>query len=589
MSGFYQFNKDDAFRFSDFVRITAKQRGNELIFTKCPYCGTLTRSKDKFAINLNTGQFNCFRASCGAHGNMITLSRDFNFRLSEDMDRYLNRNNYNGRFRRFAEGHKESTDFAVEYLKGRGIPEDVCRKYEITSKKDQDKILVFPFKNESGELKFIKYRNADFQKDRDKSKEWCEADCMPILFGMNHCEGFGRLVITEGQIDSLSVAAAGIQNAVSVPTGALGSTWIPHCWEWVNKFQEIVIFGDCENGKITLTEMIQSRFSKRMIKIVRMADYQGCKDANDILRTYGPEAVRTAVENAEVVLNQRIKNMAEVQAVDLDKIPKIKTGYKQLDKILQGGFYFGYVILLTGKRGNGKSTQASQFVVEALAQNYNCLIYSGEMPDYYVKSWLDGQLYGKTHLTNSQIDECERFYNDRLFIYNNQFVRTEDDEDLLTVIEDTIIKKDIKFILLDNLMTMITADQNELLYRKQSELVGRLAEMAKTFQCVIMLIAHPRKSKNEFENDDVSGSADITNRVDVVMSYDRTPDKEHPEENQRTLKVTKNRTTGKLGKLEVFYSEESKRISDDNNNFVRDYLPKDKEFRDANDLDEIPY
>ena len=104
-----------------------------------------------------------------------------------------------------------------------------------------------------------------------------------------------------------------------------------------------------------------------------------------------------------------------------------------------------------------------------------------------------------------------------------------------------------------------------------------------------MLIAHPRKSKNEFENDDVSGSADITNRVDVVMSYDRPPDKEHPEENQRTLKVTKNRTTGKLGKLEVFYSEDSKRISDDNNNFVRDYLPKDKEFRDADDLDDIPY
>lgn len=315
--GFYEFDENDAFSFQRFIGIPAKVRNGELVFTKCPYCRETTNSKYKFAINLNTGQFNCFRASCGAHGNMITLSRDFNFRLSEDMDRYLNRNNYNGRFRRFAEGHKESTDFAVEYLKGRGIPEDVCRKYEITSKKDQDKILVFPFKNESGELKFIKYRNADFQKDRDKSKEWCEADCMPILFGMNHCEGFGRLVITEGQIDSLSVVAAGIQNAVSVPTGALGSTWIPHCWEWVNKFQEIVIFGDCENGKITLTEMIQSRFSKRMIKIVRMADYQGCKDANEILRTYGPEAVRRAVENAEVVLNQRIKNMAEVQAVDL--------------------------------------------------------------------------------------------------------------------------------------------------------------------------------------------------------------------------------------------------------------------------------
>ena len=586
---FYEFNRDDAFRFARHIGIDTRVKGNELIFARCPYCNTYS-SKEKFSINLTTGQFHCFRASCGAQGNMIKLSEDYNFSISDEVDRYLNRNNYIGRFRKFAEGHKESTDTAIKYMESRGIPEEICRKYEITSKKDQEGVIVFPFRDEAGELKFIKYRNTEFQKGKDKSKEWCESKCMPILFGMNHCSGFKQLIITEGQIDSLSVIAAGLQNAVSVPTGAQGSTWVPHCWEWVNQFEEIVVFGDCENGKITLTEMIQSRFSKRKIRIVRVQDYKGCKDANEILTTYGPQAVREAVQNAEVVLNQRIKNMAEVQSVDLEKIPKIRTGYKELDKILHGGFYFGYVVLLTGKRGNGKSTQASQFVVEALAQNYNCLIYSGEMPDFFVKAWLDGQLYGKTNLTNSEIKECERFYNDRLFVYNNQFVRTEDDADLLTIIEDTIIKKDIKFILLDNLMTMITADQNELLYRKQSELVGRLAEMAKTFQCVIMLIAHPRKSKNEFENDDVSGSADITNRVDVVMSYDRPPEKEHPEENQRTLKVTKNRTTGKLGRLEVFYSDGSKRISDDNNNFIRDYLPKDKtEFSDPDSYEEIPF
>lgn len=588
---FYEFDKSDAFRFQRFIGIQARETRGELVFTKCPYCGNLTNSKNKFAINLATGQFNCFRASCGMKGNMITLSRDFDFQLSEDVDRYLNRNNYNGRFRKFREFHAESKDPAIAYLKERGISAEVCQKYEITVKEGTDNILVFPFKNEKGDLKFIKYRKTDFQKGVDKSKEWCEADCMPILFGMNHCTAAGPLIITEGQIDSLSVTEAGINSAVSVPTGAQGSTWVPHCYEWVNRFEEIIVFGDCENGKITLTDMIQSRFSRKKIRIVRIEDYKGCKDANEILKAYGKEAIKQAIENAAPVLNKQVRNMAEVQAVDFRTIPKIKTGYKKLDEILHGGFYFGYVILLTGKRGNGKSTQASQFVVEALAQNYNCLIYSGEMPDFYVKAWLDGQLYGKTPLTNSQIDECERFYDNRLFIYNNQFVKTDDDEDLLTIIEDTIIKKDIKFVLLDNLMTMITADQNEMLYRKQSEMVGKLAEMAKAYQCVIMLIAHPRKSKNEFENDDVSGSADITNRVDVVMSYDRTPEKEHPEENQRTLKVTKNRTTGKLGKVEVFYSEESKRISDVQNSFVREYLDAEKAFVDPeeDEMEEIPF
>ena len=69
-----------------------------------------------------------------------------------------------------------------------------------------------------------------------------------MLFGMDQCEGFDTLVITEGQLDSLSVAQAGVKNAVSVPTGAKGFTWLDPCWEWVTKFQEVTVFGDCENG-----------------------------------------------------------------------------------------------------------------------------------------------------------------------------------------------------------------------------------------------------------------------------------------------------------------------------------------------------
>lgn len=587
---FYEFDKSDAFRFQRFIGIQARETRGELVFTKCPYCGNMTNSKNKFAINLATGQFNCFRASCGMKGNMITLSRDFDFQLSEDVDRYLNRNNYNGRFRKFREFHAESKDPAVAYLKERGISAEITRKYEITVKEGKDNILVFPFKDSKGNLRFIKYRKMDFQKGVDKSKEWCEPDCMPILFGMYQCTAAGPLIITEGQIDSLSVTEAGINNAVSVPTGAQGSTWVPHCYEWVNQFEEIIVFGDCENGKITLTDMIQSRFSRKKIRIVRIEDYKGCKDANEILKAYGKDAIKAAIENAAPVLSKQVMNMAEVRAVDLDTIPKIKTGFKGLDKILKGGFMFGQVILLTGKRGNGKSTQASQFICEALAQNYNAMIYSGELPDFFVKAWIDGQLYGKSQLTNSQIDACERFYNDRLFIYNNQLVETDELDDLLTVVEDTIVKKDLKFVLLDNLMTAIQADQNEILYRKQSEFVGRLAKMAKAFNIVIMLVAHPRKSKQEFENDDVSGSADITNRVDVVMSYDMPDKKEHPEENQRTLKITKNRLTGKLGSIDLFFEDQSKRISEVNGSWGREYLKEEAEmFTEPQDYEEIPF
>ena len=55
---FYEFKKEDAYRFRDFIHAEAHERGKELIFKKCPYCGALTKDKNKFSINLATGQFN---------------------------------------------------------------------------------------------------------------------------------------------------------------------------------------------------------------------------------------------------------------------------------------------------------------------------------------------------------------------------------------------------------------------------------------------------------------------------------------------------------------------------------------------------
>ena len=591
--GLYEFKAEDAKRFADHVGIRVKTKGDELLFSECPYC-RVAKSKEKFAINLQTGRFQCFRASCGAHGNMITLSKDFNFQLSEEVDRYFNRNNWNGRFRKFKEGHKESTNKAIEYLKSRGISEEVCRAYEITSKEDQKNVLVFPFRNELGELKFIKYRNADFKKGITKgSKEWCESDCMPILFGMNKCQDFGTLIITEGQIDSLSVIQAGLKNAVSVPTGAQGSTWVPHCYDWVQKFEEIVIFGDCEKGKITLVEMIQSRFSNKKIRVVRIEDYQGYKDANEILQNVGQSGIVQAVNNAEVILSERVIDMASVEYRNFDDIPRIPTGFEKLDKLFKGGFMFGTVILLTGKRGNGKSTIGNQFVCEALKAGYSAFIYSGELPNFWVKDWINVQLYGKQHLTNSQIQQCEDFYRHKLFLYNNDIIETDEMKDLIELVEDTVIKKDIKFVMIDNLMTALEDNFDDAYYRKQSNFVGRLAKLAKALQIVIVLVAHPRKSiyKNQaFENDDVSGSGDITNRVDAVMTYDRIKGAEDTDI-RRTLRVTKNRLWGKLGEIDLFYSEESRRTSENAEDFRRDYLSTNEDAWQevTEDMDELPF
>ncbi len=594
--GFYEFKEEDAIAFARHVNIKTKIVRDELVFEKCPYCGNSTTKRFKFAINLKSGLFNCFRGSCGAKGNMINLSRDFDFRISNEVDRYYNIQNTNGEFRKFKDAHRvtESRDEAVAYLQSRGISERICRQYEITVCEEQKNVLIFPFKDAEGELRFIKYRNVTYQKGDKGSKEWCATGCMPILFGMNHCIDFERLVITEGQMDSLSVAECGVPNAVSVPIGMNGFTWIPHCWDWMQKFKEIVVFGDCEKGRISLADYLKVRFPLK-VKVARVEDYQGYKDANDILQNLGKEAVLNVINNAEGVSSKKLKCMSEVEKVDVESVTTISTGIRPIDKILTGGFKVGSVVLQSGKRGNGKSTIASQYAVEGLAQGFNVFMYSGELPDFFVKNWIDRQIYGKNQLTNSEIDKCNDWYRNRLFIYDNNAVVEEESseyESLLTTMEQAIIQKECKLCILDNLMSALEdCSSNEMLYRSQSNFVGKLAKLAKKYEAVIILVAHPRKSINaEFTNDDVSGSSDITNKVDVVMSYDKVQhkNKEDDDPTERELRITKNRLTGETGTVLLYFEKDSKRITDSSRNFARDYLGNDG-FEQINIPEEIPF
>ena len=586
----YEFKAEDAERFAR-EHGPCRRKGNEIFFEHCPYChGGSKPDKLTFSINITTGVFQCKRRSCDAHGNMITLARDFNFNLSEDVRRYYNIQNYNGRFKKFRDAHRitESKDAAVEYLKSRGISEEVCRKYEITVRADNDKVLVFPFKDAAGELKFIKYRNTDY--DGKGHKEWCEAGCMPILFGMNHCKDGGRLVVTEGQIDSLTLAECGIDNAVSVPIGMNGFTWVPHCWNWLQQFSEIVVFGDCEDGQVSLSAELKIKFPKKT-RVVRVEDYQGYKDANDLFRGKGKDAIIQAIECSEFVTSTRLKEMAEVEAVNIEKQPCISTGVTELNQILTGGFHFGGVVILSGKRGDGKSTMASQFVVEALNQDQNCMIYSGEMPNVFVKNWIDRQLIGKAVLTNTEIDRCNAWYKRRLFVYDDTDLTDEDDETeaLFEIIEEAAIQKNCKMFLIDNLMTAMeeAAPTNEALYRKQSEFVGKIAKIARRLNIVILLIAHPRKTGTTYiSNDDVSGSADITNKASVVMTYSRIiKDGQELDPTERKLSVIKNRLTGRLGDVLMYYSEESKRIVGPGKDFGQKYI--DEGFTQITDDEEV--
>lgn len=398
---------------------------------------------------------------------------------------------------------------------------------------------------------------------------------------MKQCDGFERLVITEGQIDSLSVDTAGINNAVSVPTGANGFTWVPYCFDWVSRFEEIVVFGDFEKGRMTLLDDVRKRFPCR-VKRVREKDYRGCKDANEILKKFGPEAVREAVENAEMVPINRVLSLADVESVNIYKLPKLNTGINPLDKTLCGGIPFGIVCLIAGKRGDGKSTFASQLMAQANEQGYMTFAYSGELPNYMYKSWFDFQLSGPSHIiennnygiinrsiSNANQSAINDWYREKALIYDSRIIESDEKEDLIGCIEKSIMQYGVKVVLIDNLMTAMYIDEmrSSDKYDRQGMFVRKLSEIALRYNVLILLVAHRRKNSFTTDaNDEVSGSGDITNLAGLVLSYDRADKKEIDEgkidESQRKIIIAKNRLFGKLDLkgIVVSYDEKSKRI-----------------------------
>lgn len=570
----YEYKVSDVYDFAAAHGYETRTKGDEIEFKRCPYCnGGSSGDKHTFSVNAISGAFKCLRASCGKQGHFVELCRDFEYELD-----FGERKVYKA-LTQVKPEERIIRDTAVEYMASRGISKEICRRYYITAQTKNPDVVVFPFYDENNVLQFVKYRNSKFVKGVDKSKEWCEKDCKPILFGIYQCDtAIKTAVITEGQIDSLTLAECGIPNALSVPTGCNGFTWVQHCIDWLeDNFTKIIVFGDFEHGKMTLIDEIKKRIKVTDgIYKVQPKYYLGEKDANDIFRKYGRQAVIAAVENAEPATTHFSHRLAEVQSIDTATMPKIKTMLPTIDKVI-GGLFYGQVILLSGKRGEGKSTFMSQLIANALEQGIITYVYSGELPNYMFKHWLDLQIAGGNRIVTSTdangfehyslTDETQQqinsWYYDKCYIFDNQAVNDEFDS-LIAEIERQILLYDIKLVCIDNLMIAMDADSSSTseIYQAQSAFVKRLSKMARKYNIVIILVAHPKKG-DEFSNDMVSGSGDITNAVDVVMAYRRKKNSGDDAYNSDLI-ITKNRLTGVCvgsdNPIKLNYGKKSKRI-----------------------------
>lgn len=210
-----------------------------------------------------------------------------------------------------------------------------------------------------------------------------------------------------------------------------------------------------------------------------------------------------------------------------------------LNWVLEGGSCLGDLVVLVGNTGLGKSTLATQLIGSIWRnQSYKTLIYSGEMDATSVIKDLSLQ-----QNFNGEDSNC--------------FIASVID---LEGIEHLASEEDFKVFLIDNLMTL--SQFGEDLYMAQSRTVKKLKEIALKYNCFIMLVCHPNKTK-EFKNGDnltiesISGSSNIGNLANLILGLNRG---EMP--NERILEILKNRKTGQLGVLNLEFTKENKRYEE---------------------------
>jgi predicted ATP-dependent serine protease len=317
---------------------------------------------------------------------------------------------------------------------------------------------------------------------------------------------------------------------------------------------------------------------------VQPEDYKDCKDANEILQKYGADQIRKCIENAVQPPIRDAIELSSVEYINPYEIPKVATGINAVDELLCGGLPLGQMILLTGKAGDGKSTFASQLLVNAIDQGYKVFSYSGELPNYVFKSWIDLQAAGENNINTNQgkwglynvvkpdiLDQINKWYKGRAWLYDNKIQSFEDDEPegLIKLLENVIQQYGVNVILLDNLMTGLDLEKNlgEDKYERQSLFTKMLIRIALQYNVLILLVAHKRKTYGNNEvNESVSGSQDIINLASIVMSYEavtqRMIDNDNATKQDRVLKITKNRLFGNTNNYGyiMHYSQISKRV-----------------------------
>lgn len=558
--------------------------GSGEVKTQCPQCSPTRRKKTYPCLNVNIdkGVWNCWH--CGWSGSL---------KLGEiatpERIKHVSKTYTKPQFR-----PANLSEAALSYLLGRGLTTEVLVRNKIA----MERVYMPQIEEEVVAIVFPYFRRGEFinAKFRDGAKNFRQiAGAEKIIYKL---DDLGETtIITEGEIDALSLEVAGFPNAVSVPDGAPSPTAknfdskfdFLECDE-VRSVQRWIIATDSDEPGRRLEEELSRRLGRSICSRVVWPD--GCKDANEVLVKLGKEALAECINSAHPYPIEGVFGIADIEEELRDLIeiglPQGEpTGWKVVDEIYKPAP--AQWTLLTGIPSMGKSEWLDALAIN-LASNAGW-VFGVCSPENQPITWHTAKLLEKCmgkRLVPGQFTQTE-FAKAKEWLSRRFHFILPDPPTLDSVLDSAralVRRHGMRGLIIDPYNELDHTARKEGINETEyiSTFLTRLRRFAREESVHVWLVAHPAKLMKSNDGKypvpdgySISGSAHFFNKADNIIAVHRDTTVPGAATEVHVQKI-RSRWLGRRGVANVWWLPESGRFSETPPvNQMRHYFPEDYE------------